>query len=98
MELSKISPALFYLVALALLQSTHAQDSPQDYLNAHNAARAAVGVGPLKWNATEEAYAQSYAKLPIHILVTAIWCILRAGRTVKTSPIAAAVPSWAQMP
>lgn len=65
MESSKISLALFSLVALALFQSTHAQDSPQDYLNAHNAARAAVGVGPLTWNPAAAAYAQRYANTHI---------------------------------
>ncbi|MBA0684052.1 hypothetical protein Goari_025663 [Gossypium aridum] len=36
-------------------------DSPQDYLNAHNAARAAVGVGPMIWDKTVAAYARNYA-------------------------------------
>ncbi|KAH7834585.1 hypothetical protein Vadar_017614 [Vaccinium darrowii] len=36
-------------------------NSPQDYLNAHNSARAAVGVGPLTWDANLEAFAQNYA-------------------------------------
>ncbi|CAN1760555.1 Pathogenesis-related protein 1 [Linum perenne] len=38
-----------------------AQDSPQDYVNAHNAARSAVGVGPVTWDPSVAAYAQSYA-------------------------------------
>ncbi|XP_004289699.1 PREDICTED: pathogenesis-related protein 1-like [Fragaria vesca subsp. vesca] len=62
MELSKISIlSLISLVALALLHSTHAQNSPQDYLNAHNSARAAVGVGGLTWDPNLAAYAQRYA-------------------------------------
>ncbi|RDY12813.1 hypothetical protein CR513_02342, partial [Mucuna pruriens] len=38
-----------------------AQNSPEDFLEVHNVARAAVGVGPLSWNHSLEAYAQSYA-------------------------------------
>ncbi|XP_057977305.1 pathogenesis-related protein 1-like [Malania oleifera] len=38
-----------------------AQNSPQDYVAAHNAARKAVGVVPLEWNQTVAAYAQNYA-------------------------------------
>ncbi|CAI0377934.1 unnamed protein product [Linum tenue] len=38
-----------------------AQDSPQDYVDAHNAARSAVGVAPVSWDARLASYAQSYA-------------------------------------
>ncbi|KAK4848674.1 hypothetical protein QYF36_015941 [Acer negundo] len=38
-----------------------AQNSPKDYVDAHNAFRAAVGVGPITWNNTVAAYAQKYA-------------------------------------
>ncbi|KAK6945915.1 CAP domain [Dillenia turbinata] len=61
MSWSKISSVLISLITLALTQSTLAQNSPQDYLNAHNAARAEVGVGPLTWDDTVAAYAQNYA-------------------------------------
>ncbi|KAF5945026.1 hypothetical protein HYC85_015254 [Camellia sinensis] len=37
-------------------------DLSQDYLNAHNAARAQVGVGPKTWDNNVSFYAQSYAK------------------------------------
>jgi len=37
------------------------QSTPQDFLEVHNQARAEVGVGPMSWNHTLEAYAQSYA-------------------------------------
>ncbi|KAJ0582989.1 putative CAP domain-containing protein [Helianthus annuus] len=50
---------IFFLTTLATI--THAQNSPQDYLNAHNSARAQVGVGNMVWNATVAAYAQNYA-------------------------------------
>ncbi|CAJ1936226.1 unnamed protein product [Sphenostylis stenocarpa] len=38
-----------------------ARSSPEDFLEVHNEARAAVGVKPLKWNETLVAYAQKYA-------------------------------------
>ncbi|KAF5765560.1 putative CAP domain-containing protein [Helianthus annuus] len=53
--------ALMCFLTLAMFQSTHAQNSPQDYLNAHNAARSQVGVGGMVWNPTVAAYAQRYA-------------------------------------
>ncbi|KAA8536306.1 hypothetical protein F0562_028784 [Nyssa sinensis] len=46
---------------LATVHSSQAQNSPQDFLDAHNAARAAVGVGPMTWDDTVAAYAESYA-------------------------------------
>ncbi|KAK7856651.1 pathogenesis-related protein 1b [Quercus suber] len=41
---TKISLALIFLVGLAQLHTSHAQNSQQDYLSAHNVARAQVGV------------------------------------------------------
>ncbi|KAG6789679.1 hypothetical protein POTOM_005798 [Populus tomentosa] len=58
MEMSKIALAIISLVSLATV--AHAQDSPQDFLNAHNAARASVGVGPMRWDNTVAAFARSY--------------------------------------
>ncbi|OMO92159.1 Allergen V5/Tpx-1-related protein [Corchorus olitorius] len=46
----------FCLVGLAI-----AQNSPQDYVNAHNAARAQVNVGPVTWDNTVAKYATDYA-------------------------------------
>nr|GEU59133.1 reverse transcriptase domain-containing protein [Tanacetum cinerariifolium] len=58
----KLSFALICFLTLAILHtSTHAQNSQQDYLNCHNAARAQVGVANVTWNATVAAYAQNYA-------------------------------------
>ncbi|PON55149.1 Cysteine-rich secretory protein, allergen V5/Tpx-1-related [Parasponia andersonii] len=50
-----------YLLGLAILQTSRAQNSPQDYVNAHNSARAQVGVGPLRWDNTVASYARQYA-------------------------------------
>ena len=48
-------------MVLALAHTSYAQNSQQDYLNAHNAARAQVGVGTMTWNNTVATYAQNYA-------------------------------------
>ncbi|XP_078180202.1 pathogenesis-related protein 1-like [Carex rostrata] len=50
-----------FVVALAITNTCLAQNTPQDYVNAHNTARSAVGVGPVTWDQTVQAYAQSYA-------------------------------------
>ncbi|KAJ3669500.1 hypothetical protein LUZ60_011450 [Juncus effusus] len=49
------------VMVLAMSQTTLAQNTPQDYVNTHNTARTAVGVGNVSWNTTVQAYAQSYA-------------------------------------
>lgn len=53
------------LVSLAMAAATavhpsYAQNSPQDYLTPHNAARAAVGVGPVTWSTKLQQFAESY--------------------------------------
>ncbi|KAJ3706113.1 hypothetical protein LUZ61_009818 [Rhynchospora tenuis] len=50
-----------FLVVLAMINACLAQNSPQDYVNAHNTARSAVGVGGVTWDSTVQAYAQNYA-------------------------------------
>ncbi|KAJ0105446.1 hypothetical protein Patl1_19651 [Pistacia atlantica] len=57
----KIALSLLCLMGLALVFTSHAQNSQQDYVNAHNSARAAVGVGPVTWDNTVAAFAQNYA-------------------------------------
>ncbi|XP_074310355.1 pathogenesis-related protein 1B-like [Silene latifolia] len=54
------------IVTIALIEISHAQNSPQDYVDAHNAARDAVGVGPIEWDDTVAAYAQEYANSRIN--------------------------------
>ncbi|WP_438794038.1 pathogenesis-related family 1 protein [Salmonella sp. NW1113] len=46
-----------------MFHSSLAQDSPQDYLNVHNQARADVNAGlrPLVWDETVAAFARRYA-------------------------------------
>ncbi|MGD7217397.1 pathogenesis-related family 1 protein [Ralstonia pseudosolanacearum] len=44
-----------------LVHVSQAQDSPQDFLAPHNAARSEVGVGPMTWDDQVAAYAQNYA-------------------------------------
>ena len=48
-------------MGLTLIHVSLAQNSHQDFVNAHNVARAEVGVGPIRWNHTIAAYAQDYA-------------------------------------
>ncbi|CAN0920980.1 Pathogenesis-related protein 1 [Linum grandiflorum] len=60
-----MAPSVPLIIAMALLGTlafpSSAQDSPQDYLDAHNQARAMVGVGPVTWNDPLVSYAQDYA-------------------------------------
>ncbi|WOL14001.1 pathogenesis-related protein PRB1-3 [Canna indica] len=44
-----------------MLQAAHAQNTAQDFLDAHNSARASVGVAPIAWDDTVAAYASNYA-------------------------------------
>ncbi|KAH1122830.1 hypothetical protein J1N35_005990 [Gossypium stocksii] len=60
MWFTKLSSAICFM-ALCLSHLSEAQNSPQDFVNAHNVIRAAVGVGPLVWNRTVASYAQKYA-------------------------------------
>ncbi|XP_072952244.1 pathogenesis-related protein PRB1-3-like [Typha angustifolia] len=59
---SNLVVTLISIMALAMVHKTLAQNSPQDFVKAHNTARAAVGVGQVTWNTTVAAYAQNYAK------------------------------------
>ncbi|XP_010530686.1 PREDICTED: pathogenesis-related protein 1-like [Tarenaya hassleriana] len=52
---------LVIALVLALVGPMRAQDQPQDYVDAHNQARAEVGVGPIEWDETVAAYARDYA-------------------------------------
>ena len=58
--------AIFIPTFMFLFFLAHAQNSAQDYISLHNKARATVGVGPMTWNNTVAAYAQSYANKRIN--------------------------------
>ncbi|CAK9171049.1 unnamed protein product, partial [Ilex paraguariensis] len=60
MGFCKISIALVSLMVLAVFHSSQAQNSPKDYLIAHNGARAQVGVGPMTRDNKVAAYTQNY--------------------------------------
>lgn len=55
--------ALLCVMGLAQAHVSQAQNSPQNFLDLHNNIRKVVGVGPLKWDTTLEAYARDYAKV-----------------------------------
>ncbi|XP_057547008.1 pathogenesis-related protein PR-1 type-like [Amaranthus tricolor] len=57
-----LSIVILQTTTLFFVQLSVAQNSAKDYLAAHNAARAAVGVPPLTWDERIAAYAQKYAK------------------------------------
>lgn len=61
MGISKISLAIICVLGLAVLHLSCAQNTQQDYINAHNTARNQAGLGPIKWDANLAAYAQNYA-------------------------------------
>ncbi|KGN43826.1 pathogenesis-related protein 1A [Cucumis sativus] len=52
-------------LTLASTAPSLAKSSPKNYIDAHNAVRAAVGVEPLHWNSTLADYAQNYANTKI---------------------------------
>ncbi|KAJ9538109.1 hypothetical protein OSB04_030842 [Centaurea solstitialis] len=53
--------SLVCAILIAYLHFSYAQNSPQDYVNAHNQARKEVGVGPVKWDPKLAKYAENYA-------------------------------------
>lgn len=53
---------LILAIALLNIYPCHAQNTPQDFVKAHNEARAQVSVPPLEWDNALAAYAQNYAK------------------------------------
>ncbi|KAJ8769003.1 hypothetical protein K2173_023998 [Erythroxylum novogranatense] len=61
MVMFRIALTLLCLMSLSLVSLIHAQDAPNDYVQAHNAARAAVGVGPVTWDDKVAAFSQNYA-------------------------------------
>lgn len=52
---------LFCLVFISISRFIYTQNAPEDYVNAHNAIRKEVGVGPLTWNTTIAQFAESVA-------------------------------------
>uniref|UniRef100_J3MIC4 SCP domain-containing protein n=1 Tax=Oryza brachyantha TaxID=4533 RepID=J3MIC4_ORYBR len=59
----RLTCCLVVVLAAAMATTTCvAQNSPQDFVDPHNAARADVGVGPVTWDDTVAAYAQAYAE------------------------------------
>ncbi|KAG6406700.1 hypothetical protein SASPL_134314 [Salvia splendens] len=51
---------LFFLALTTLQGLCLGQNSPQDFLDAHNSARAEVGVGPMTWDESVANFARDY--------------------------------------
>uniref|UniRef100_A0A0E0C257 SCP domain-containing protein n=1 Tax=Oryza meridionalis TaxID=40149 RepID=A0A0E0C257_9ORYZ len=65
MEASKLAICSLFVLAVAAATMVHcsdAQNSPQDYLSPQNAARSAVGVGPISWSTKLQGFAEDYAR------------------------------------
>uniref|UniRef100_A0A0D9V0M9 SCP domain-containing protein n=1 Tax=Leersia perrieri TaxID=77586 RepID=A0A0D9V0M9_9ORYZ len=60
MEASTLAICSLLMLAMSIHPSD-AQNSAQDYVTPHNAARSAVGVGPMAWSAKLQSFAESYA-------------------------------------
>ncbi|XP_051203941.1 pathogenesis-related protein PRMS-like [Lolium perenne] len=58
---SKSSLAVFGLAMAMAVVVASAQNTPQDFVNLHNRARAADGVGPVAWDNAVAKFAQDYA-------------------------------------
>lgn len=67
MAISSVARAAIVILCLvALTNLAQAQNSPHDFLQPHNAARAEVGVGKLSWDGTLPAYARRYGEKRSH--------------------------------
>jgi len=53
--------SLVYIMFISNLHFSHSHNAPHDYVNAHNAVRKEVGMGPMTWDATVAKFAESYA-------------------------------------
>ncbi|KAF5200621.1 Pathogenesis-related protein [Thalictrum thalictroides] len=60
MGMGRVEFIFLCLVGLVMVHVSYAQDSQQDYLNAHNAARGQVGVGGMTWDNNVAGFAQNY--------------------------------------
>ncbi|KAL5723628.1 hypothetical protein ACHQM5_007004 [Ranunculus cassubicifolius] len=58
---SYVIRAVLGFMTLAMVCVSMAQNTQQDFLNAHNTPRDQVGAGAMTWNTTVAAYAQNYA-------------------------------------
>ncbi|KAH0727309.1 hypothetical protein KY284_003174 [Solanum tuberosum] len=61
MEYSNIALVVCFITFVIFPFISEAQNTPQDYVNAHNEARRQVGVGPMTWDNRLATFAQNYA-------------------------------------
>lgn len=52
---------LVCVIFVSILPFIYTHNAPEDYVNAHNAARKPIGLPPMTWDATVAAFAESYA-------------------------------------
>lgn len=62
MESLKLALAIVCVMGLALVHVCEAQNSPQDFVDAHNKVRAKEGLGPMTWDQKVATFAENYAK------------------------------------
>ncbi|KAF3439356.1 hypothetical protein FNV43_RR19266 [Rhamnella rubrinervis] len=59
---SLLLATIFLCMSLTIIHArSFNQNSHQDFIDAHNVARAEIGVAPISWNYTVAAYAKKYA-------------------------------------
>ncbi|XAR73016.1 hypothetical protein NMG60_11019859 [Bertholletia excelsa] len=61
MASSTTSLIIHFLTILAIFHPSFAQNSPKDFVDAHNVVRTELDIPPLTWNASVAAYAYHYA-------------------------------------
>ncbi|KAD0092168.1 hypothetical protein R6Q59_020755 [Mikania micrantha] len=54
-------PFVRVVLLISILRLVYTHNAPEDYVNAHNAARKEIGLDPVTWDPTVAKFAESYA-------------------------------------